>query len=97
MIRKDGSAWVRVSVAQASACAFLVNPGSVARSVFFHIDLEFAARALQLVFFPPFLEIEIVAGPGCCAPGAKLRLHVDEPENHAAQMSEIAHSAALLE
>src|SRR5438067_1431371 len=93
MIRKDGCAWVRVSGTDIR----LVNPGSVARSVFFHIDLEFAARALQLVFFPPFLEIEIVAGPGCCAPGAKLRLHVDEPENHAAQMSEIAHCAALLE
>src|ERR1700688_3308118 len=59
------------------------------------INLKFFPRALQFIFLPSPLKIEVETL--AADPRSELSLHVDKAKEHAAQMRKIAHGASALE
>src|ERR1700733_300556 len=72
----------------------LVNPGIFVGAVLLQVNFELLPRALQFVFFPALLKIEIEVAADS---RPELRLHVSESEDHAAEVRKIADRAAALE
>src|SRR5215472_19207465 len=73
-----------------------VGPRTPVGSMVFHVDLELLACPPPFVVLPPAGQVEALTGSGA-HPACELRTDVNEAEDHASQVGEIAYRSTRLE